>query len=404
MSLMYRRSIQLLVAVCLLVLLSLVGQTAIAQSVTRATFKVIEEVQQLAEEERYDDAIAMLEQLVEDTKGKSYDHAIANQYLAHNSVMQDNIPRARSALEAALAIEGLPPEMVAELSLFYGSVLLGDEEFELATSMLENWITTAQEPTPRQIFTVAYSNYMNGNLPRAEELIARAIDDGGLTSPDSWYQVYYRILFDLKKYRQGEELLYELLDRDPSVALHWRFLASHYLQLEESSDALAAIMLSYMNNDIDDPQDLKQIVSLYGYIDVPEKAARLLETWMQEGKIETNADSRKQLGNLWLLAREREKAKVSLSLAASEAPDGKTFSMLGGIFFEDEDWEAAYDAYQQALELGGLDQPRRIALLSGISAYYAGMNDEAKAALEIAAESDEYRSQAEALLQEIDQA
>jgi tetratricopeptide (TPR) repeat protein len=379
-------------------------QAALAQSVTRATFRVIEEVQQLAEEERFDEAIARLELLVEETKGKPYDHAIANQYLAHNSVMQDNIPRARSALEAALAAPNLPPEMVAELSLFYGSVLLGDEEFALATDLLEGWYATAKEPVPRQIFTVAYANYMNGNPQRAEELLPVAIDAAGEAAPNSWYQVYYRALFDQKKYAEGEAILYEVLERDPSVALHWRMLASHYLQLEQSSDALAAIMLSYLNNQVDNTQDLKQIVSLYGYVDVPEKAARLLEGWMAEGKIETDASTQKQLGNLWLLAREREKAKEALTVAASEAPDGQTFQMLGGIYFEDEEWKAAYDAYQRALRLGGLDEPRRVSLLSGISAFYADMTEEARAALEDAAESEDYRSQAEALLRKIDEA
>jgi tetratricopeptide (TPR) repeat protein len=388
----------------------LMSLTAAAQtqstlpSVGRSTFKVITEVQELQEQERYVEAIAVLEQLVIDTRGNDYDHAIANQYLAHNSVMMEDIARARSALVAALASETIPPQMRAELSLFYGSVLLGDEEYAQAAQLLEDWLATATAPLPRQLFTVGYANYMNGSLERAQELLARAIEDSLGNAQDSWYQVHYRVLFDLKRYDEGEAVLYEVLNRDPSVALHWRMLASHYLQLEQSSDALAAIMLSYMNNQIEKTEDLKQIVSLYGYVDIPEKAARLLEGWMQEGKIETNADTWKQLGNLWLLSRERDKAKEALTIAASESPDGRTYVMLGGIYFEDEDWESAYKAYQQALSYGGVEEPQRVSLLAGMSAFWAGMEDEARESLGQAAESDDYKRQAEAIIKKMDEA
>jgi cytochrome c-type biogenesis protein CcmH/NrfG len=216
--------------------------------------------------------------------------------------------------------------------------------------------------------------------------------------------VYYRILFDEKKYQQGEQVLYDVLARNPSVAIHWRMLASHYLQLEESREGLAALMLSYLSGQVGKSGDLLQIVSLYGYLDVPEKAARMLEQFIEEGKVESDADTSKQLGTLWLLARERAKAKASLQTAASEAPDGSTYAMLGGIYFDDEEWPAAYDAYQQALRLGGLNEPLRITMLAGISAYYAGMMDEARSSLQDAAKSDNYRQQAESLLKKIDEA
>lgn len=387
---------------CWLLLLLAHFDVTLAQSITRATYGVINDVQELMDEERFDEAIEKLELLVEKTRDNPYDNAIANQYLAHNSVMLDDTARARRALQTAVALPGLPPEMLAELKVFYGSVLMNEEEFGLAAQMFEEWLAVDLYPTAQQLFSIGYAHYMNGNAERAEVLLARAIDKGADSAQESWYQVYYRALFDLKKYSQGEEVLYELITRNPARELGWRMLASHYLQLEQSSDALAAIMLSYLNDQVTSATDLKRIVSLYGFVDVPEKAARLLDQWLAEGKIETDADTRKQLGNLWLLARETEKAKVALRAAADASPDGKTFELLGGIYFEDEDWRDAHRAYQDALRLGGLEEPLRVSLLAGISAYSAGMSDEARSALRRAAESPKYRRQAEDLLKKID--
>ena len=84
------------------------------------------------------------------------------------------------------------------------------------------------------------------------------------------------------------------------------------------------------------------------------------------------------------------------------APDGKTFEMLGGIYFEEEEWQAAYNAYQSAMRQGDLEEPERVALLAGISAYRAGDKSGAREALEIAVENDELRPQAESILRDLD--
>ena len=378
---------------------------AAAQSVTRSTFRTIESIQELIEEERHEDAMVELEELVIKTRGIPYDYAIANQYLAHTSIVVDQPAKARKALEEALGMEGLPVDLVANLKLFYGTILLGDEEYEAAVTAFEDWLVTAEKVSPRQLFGIAYANYMSGKLERAETLMARIFDaDPRPKLKNNWYQVYYRILFDLKKYSAGEELLLELLSRDPGDEGHWRLLASHYLQLEESSDALATIMVAYWNDLVSDTDDLGRIVSLFGFVDIPEKAARLLETWLAEEKIPEDSDSLKQLGNLWLLARHRDKAKSALEKAASTGENASIYQMLGGIHFEDEDWIEAHAAYKKALRLGGLEEPERVSLLAGISAYRAGMKEEARSALQDAATADKYKSQAESILRRLDEA
>jgi tetratricopeptide (TPR) repeat protein len=241
---------------------------------------------------------------------------------------------------------------------------------------------------------------MSGEVEASQPLVARAISES-LNAPESWYQLFYRILFDQKKYEAGEEVLKGMLTRMPTDEGTWRLLASHYLQLEESRDGLAALMVAYTNEMLESDSDLKQIVALWGYIDAPDKGARLLEEWLTNEKLTRDADTLKQLGNLWLMARERDKAVSVLQQAAETAPDGRTYELLGGIHFEEEEWGDAYSAYSNALRSGDLEEPRRTSLLAGISAYRAGSFAAAKEALEVAAESAEYREQAESILRQM---
>lgn len=388
-----------LVAVILTCLLAAVAN---GQSVSRSTFHALEEVQTMMEQERYEEALAKLEALSLETADNAYDFALTSQYLAHVSVILDDPARAQAALHAALANEGLPPEIRQNMNLFYGTVLLSNEEYVLALEALEEWYELAELPLPSQIFSLSYANYQNGKLERAEELLDQAI--GVSNAPKiSWYQLLYRVLFDQKKYDRGELVLKTLIDMEPTNVSHWRTLASHYLQLEDSNDGLATMMIAYVNELVESETDFRQIVSLWGYIDAPEKGARLLAGFIEDGIVEPDPDTLKQLGNLWLMARERSNAIEVLSEAAEAAPDGRTYEQLAGIHFDNEDWDKAFAAYQDALRQGDLEEPLRVSLLAGISAYRADRINDARPVLEVVAESDdeELRRQAEQILREM---
>lgn len=109
---------------------------------------------------------------------------------------------------------------------------------------------SAVRPTPGQIFSVAYANYMKGDVARAEFLIEQTIALSA-EPKESWYQLYYQILLDLKKFDSAERVLIGMISRQPASVTFWRMLVAHYLQLEESSDALASFMVAYNNNLID---------------------------------------------------------------------------------------------------------------------------------------------------------
>lgn len=373
-------------------------QTSTLPSASRSTFLKLTQVQELWEEDRFEEAIAELEELAADIRDKPYDYALTRQYLAHTSILSGDTPRAREAIEEALAVQGLPPQMEADLKLFYGQILVGDEEFEEALQMLEEWLSTTESLVlPAQVFYVAYANYMTGNLKRAQPLIERAINED-TQRHDSWDRLYYQILFEQKFYDGALAVLMEMLDRKPAEDGYWRLLVNHYMQLEESRGALTALAIAHLQNPMTEQSDLSRMVSMYGYVEIPEKAARLLEGYLADESLPPDPEALRQLGDLWLMARDREKAKAALQRAASIAPDGRTYQLLGGIYFEDEEWGEAYTAFHEALKLGGLDEPPRVHLLAGISAYRADMKAEARDALEVAAKTEELRSQAESIL------
>ena len=383
-------------------LLLLAGAPVSAQTLMKSTFYALTKAQKLIEEEKYGEAVVQLEALVAKTQGASYDYARVNQYLAHASLMAGKGKRARQAVEAALTVpvEEMDLGLLLELKLLYGQMLIGDEEYETARVTLEEWLAAAPDPAPNYIFSLAYASYMSGEIQKSRPLIARSIAESNKPQ-NSWYQLYYRILMELKDYREAESVLYSLISQAPDEKPHWRMLASHYLQIENESDALASLMIAYRQTLIDDTEDLDRIITLYSMVGVPEKAARLLSDWMEEDKIPTDAETLEKLGSLWLVARERGEAKTIFQKAAAAGKSGKTYERLASIHFEDEEWREAYSAYRQAYRIGGTEEPSRVSLLAGISALRAEMFEEARASLETAAKSEKYRQQAERMLQKL---
>mgnify|MGYP002621970008 CR=1 FL=1 len=376
-------------------------QTSTMPTTSRGTFLKLTGAQELWEEERYTDAQALLRELAAKVADNPYEFALVHQYLANTSILAGDTDGARAAVERALAVTELPVPMRANLSSFYGQLLVGEQEFEAALPHLEYWYENAEgAPAPSQIFYVAYANYMVGKLPRAQVQIERAIAEVD-TPNEQWERVYYQILFDQKLYDRALGVVLGMLERQPAEDGYWRLLANHFVTQEESRRALAALVIANLQNPMTEPVDLRRLVSLYGLVEIPEKAARLLQDYLADERLPSDPETLRQLGELWLLARERARAKTVLEDAAQLAPDGRTYRLLAGIFFEDEDWDEAFESYEEALRLGGLKDAAQVELLAGITAFRAGRPRDARPHLEAAAESEDYREQAEMILQRL---
>jgi|GEM_PF-2684283 len=385
-------------------LLAATGGVADTATPSRSTYAKLIDVQELWSKDKYDEAFAVLEELANKTRDKEpLDYAVAEQYIAHTAILADRYELARPALEKALAQTGLPKEFEAGLKLDYGQIVLGDEEYELARKMLEGWYAdTDAEKQPSQLFALAYANYMTEHLPRAEELLESALANSK-TVNNTWYRVYYQVLFDQKKYDKAESVVYGLVSREPANETYWQLLVNHYLHLEDDRRALAAMAIARIQGLMNTTDDMKRIATLYSVVEIPEKAARLLQGWVEEGSLKADAKTLRRIGDLWLLARDRDQAKVYLGKAAAAAPDGKTYELLASIDFEDEDWRSAYSNFMQALDAGGLDDKEYAYLLAGISAMRAGMDSQARAALEKAKASKTFREQALAMLRKLNE-
>ena len=386
----------------LLTCLTLLTNAAWGQAASRQTYLKLTEVQELWEEEDYAGALAVIEDLVERTRGDAYDYALVHQYLARHCVLADCEERIRPALDVALAQPNLPDEMMTMLYLFYAQVVLSEAEYALAAEYYEKWMaSTIMDPSPEHMFSASYAHFEIKNYDRAEELVVRAIENGK-PARINWSQLHYEILMAVDRPTDAEAVAADLLERYPLSEKAWQMLGNHYLRIEEMARALPIFAIAWSQGILTSEMDAKRIVSLYSYVETPERAARLMEKLVEEAVVEEDFDTLKRIGELWLLSRERPKAIAALSKAAEYAEDGKTDEMLAGIHFEEEEWAEAHTRYMLAIERGAAEDNSRIHLLAGVSAWRAGLNDEARISLQEALKHDEVKGQARSVLRQMD--
>ena len=391
-----------------LALLSLVSQD-IAQAqepqASRSTFSRLLDVQELIDAEQYAEALVKLDELFEKTRDKPYDFALTNQYIAHTCVLADCPDRTRLALENALAQPGLPADMLANLKLSYGQVLLVDEEFEAARNVFEEWLALLAETdstaNPTQLFSAAYANYQTERFDRSAELLGEAITRNP-KAPLSWRQLYYHSLYELRRYEEAEAVALDMLPRYLDNKTVWHLLSNHYLRREEGMKALAVMTVAYQQQVLNTPTDLRRIVSLYSAVDVPERAARLMEMLLEKSLADQDFETLKLLGDLWLLSRERDKALLALTDAAKLSEEGMTDELVASIHFEDERWLAAFEAFERSIEKSDDEEIERLHLLAGISAARAGLKAEAREHLKIAMQDEEFRAQAKGVIRDLE--
>src|SRR5262249_47176742 len=108
------------------------------------------------------------------------------------------------------------------------------------------------------------------------------------------------------------------------------------------------------------------------------------------------------LADSWIAAREYKQAMAPLQKAAEMAPNGDLFVRLGQVYVQRQDWGPAANAFQKALEKGGLKDIGATQLLMGIALYSQKQPKEAKTWFQKAAQHDKVKKQADSWIAHID--
>lgn len=364
------------------------------ETLSAATYRRLQEAQARIDEGQPVQAIATLQQLEQEVGGQPYEYALVMQYLSHAQTLADDPAAALQTVSRALRRSDLPFELALDLRYYQAKLFLALERYGEGLASLDHWFAQTAEPGAEAHYYRGFARYQLGRYEPAQESLEQAL--ALAEKPDRrWQDVLLAAYVQGGDRRNAARLLRSMISESPGELRLWKQLASLHVEAGNKQDALATLVLADRLHALQ-PGELDAIVGFYGSLGMPDKAARMLETWVQAGRLEDTPARQRHLADLWLLARERTRAQLALERVAGQTATGEVDQLLGKLYMEDGEWSKAAPALEKALAKGGLDgEAARTRVLLGVARLKAGETRQAVEAFTVAARDPATRATAE---------
>lgn len=181
----------------------------------------------------------------------------------------------------------------------------------------------------------------------------------------------------LKMYGKQADLVTEMISLYPTDRQLFISLASLYSNADKTKEAFEVNKLMYLNGWLDKEEQILRLVQYYSALEVPFEGAKILEREMNAGRVSKSVKNLEELANLLRQAREYERAIPILTQAADQKSDGSLYERLGEAFYAEAEYAKAIDAFQKALNKGGLKRPGDVIALQATANYELGNRDTA---------------------------
>lgn len=307
--------------------------------------------------ERYPQAIQIFVELLKASKNRPDEHAQIWQHLGFTLAQKGDTKHAIQAIESALRLNALPYSQTLSCLYLLAQLSFTDEQSTKALTVMRTWMTLADKPSPEP--RVFYAQLLSQTENKEEALgqINQAILDTPAPA-EKWLQFALALNQELGKHTNALKLLIQLTAQYPKEPRYWRQLGGTYLSLNEDKKALAVFEMAYKQGFIAEESELLNIASLYLFLELPRKASELLISEMSKGRISKTSKSLELLAQAHLGARERELSLTALAEAAKLSVSGDTFTRIGMLHLENENWDGAKEAFSKGLSKGA-NQPEK---------------------------------------------
>lgn len=366
------------------------------QPLTERTYNRINRAYEAIGEEKYEEAMDLLNDLLDRVEGEDYEMAVVHNAKGHIYNAWEQYGNAIESYSVAVEADVLENRKHFNAMFNLAALNLGEENYREAVRWINRWLDGVVQhssiETAHQMAAHAYSQleeYRN-----AIDHITTAIDLAD-EPKESWYQLWLAMHYELDEYNEAANVLQKMIKLWPEKTKYWRQLSSIYANIDEHEKALSVMALAYRKGLLEKEQSWLQLASLYQMQDVPFKAAKVLSEALDNGYVEGTKEHWEQVAHAWFQAEETEQAIGAYAKAAQYAENGELDLQRARLLLEQEQYTDAAEAAQAAIDKGGLEEETGKAyLIMGMSRWEAGNDEAARQAFRSAQDYDASSEQA----------
>jgi tetratricopeptide (TPR) repeat protein len=348
-------------------------------TISESTYKRMERIIDAIGKGEYAESEKKLDELAQNSRG-DYEKAIILQTLAFVYASQNQEAKAIKTFEAALATNALPQQVHEQMMFNIAQLYIADDKWDKGMEQLNAYLAESCNPLPdaHVLLASVYAEKKRwqDSLKQVNLAIAKA-----KTPKEPWLQLKLALHYELKEMPRCAEVLVHLVALVPTKEDYWKQLSGILFEVRKDPEALAVLALAERRGYINEETEYRNLSNMYMFMQIPLKAATLLQRGVDAKQVEANEKNLESLANAWLLAREYDKAEGAMKRAAAASDKGELYKRLGQIQIENENWKGALESLQQARRKGGVKEPGELAFLTGVVAVELKQWNTADAAL-----------------------
>lgn len=281
----------------------------------------------------------------------SYEQAQMWSFYGFIYFSQDQLEEALDAYLNVLRQPDLPAGMQIDTMMTAAQLYQATEQYAEALDMLNQWFMVAENPAPRMYYLKAVLHYQLEQYREGVEPITTAIRLGaerGEEPQESWYQMLQVFYFELEDYPNLIRTLTTMVELWPKKET-LTLLAGVYGQEGDETRQLALFEAAHAAGWLDRGTEHVSLAQMHLQAGAPYKAARILQTGLDSGFIESTLSNWRLLAQSWQMAAEDDRALPAYDRASSLSDDGELDMRLAQSYANLARWEECAASARAAL-------------------------------------------------------
>jgi tetratricopeptide (TPR) repeat protein len=346
-------------------------KTKQAQAVSKEVYDKIAKAQEAVDAKDYQGALKLLNALYNPDKLTEYEQANVLNYIGFVYYNMDDIPNAIRTYDRMIAVPSLEETMKKQVTYTLAQLYTMEEQYAKALTTLDKWFLLELNPAPEPFILKAQNLYQ---VERYSDMIApienamRVAEARNKPIKEDWYVLLNFAYFRAENYPMVRDIQKTLLATWPKKR-YWFSLAGAFTELGEDENLINAYAAAHDQRMLEKESELVTMAQLFLQREVPYKAATLLETEMQSGRVSKTAKNYRLLSQAWQLSMEDKKAIPALQEAARLSEDGELDVRLGNAYLNIGQYEDCAKTVKTGIRKGGLKSPDNAQISLGMCLY-----------------------------------
>ena len=341
------------------------------QAVSKNVYDQILRAQELVDAEIYSGALSILESLQSSEKLTEYELQNVLNYLGFVYYNMDNIDEAMRAYGEMIRIPSIEPQILKNTVYTMAQLNMMEENYNEAIRLLEQYFVLEINPAPDPYILYAQTLYQvdrYGDMIRPIETAMEVAVKRSKPIKEDWYVLLNFAYFQQENYIKVRDIQKTLLMTWPKKR-YWFSLAGAYTELGEDENLIYAYDAAHTQGLLEKESELVTMAQLYMQAEVPYKAATLLNSEMDKGRVSKSAKNYRILSQAWTLAQEDASAIPALQAAARLSDEGELNLRLGNAYLDLGQYGECVSSVRAGLKKGGIKSPDNAQISLGMCLY-----------------------------------